>query len=60
MKKVYVKPAMQVMELHNRHAILAGSPDAHDEQGGSGQYAPEFNWQEKALLFGGWDVEWED
>lgn len=50
-KKEYMKPAMQVVELNNKCAILAGSPEAHDEPGGSGQFAREF---------GGWDDDWDE
>ena len=48
-KKVYMKPAMQVVKIQKQYTILAGSPDAHDEVGGSGQFSRSFD---------GWD-DWE-
>ena len=57
MKKQYMKPQMEVVKIQAMQ-ILAGSPDAHDEVGGDGQFAPWFNpdsddWVEKAYRFGG-------
>ena len=59
MKKEYIKPQMEVVKIQAMQ-ILAGSPDAHDEVGGDGQLAPEFDWVEKNYQFGGWDVEWDE
>ena len=50
---------MEVVKIQAMQ-MLAGSPDAHDEVGGDGQLAPEFDWVEKTYQFDGWDVEWDE
>ena len=48
MKKIYVVPRMEAVEI-NQHSILCASgPGASDVVGGSGQFAPEFS-----------DIDWE-
>lgn len=48
MKKTYMKPAMQVVKIQQQYQILAGSPDAHEELGGSGQLSRELDgWDDK-------------
>lgn len=54
MKKQYDKPQMEVVKIQAMQ-MLAGSPDAHDEVGGNGQFAPEFDWDDNAYQF----VDWE-
>ena len=48
MKKEYMKPQMQAVKIQQQHHILAGSPGAHDQVGGSGQFARRRD---------GWDEE---
>ena len=44
MKKIYVKPQMEVVEIKHSVSLLAGSPGAQDELGKSGvQFAPGFD-----------------
>jgi hypothetical protein len=51
MKKQYDKPQMEVVKIQAMQ-MLAGSPDAHDEVGGDGQLAPEFDWVEMLRIDG--------
>lgn len=51
MKKQYKMPQMEVIQLQQTSAILAGS-DYNDEIN-----APGFDWVEKAYEFGGWDED---
>ncbi len=46
-----MKPQMQVVKIQYRCHMLAGSPNAHDTVGGSGQFSPEFQ-EMQELLFG--------
>lgn len=54
MKKQYDKPQMEVVKIQAMQ-MLAGSPDAHDEVGGNGQFAPEFDSVDEAYQFGDWE-----
>lgn len=54
MKKIYISPEMQVVKIQQQNQLLAGSVP-----GWNGEiHAP--TWGDKALEFGGWDVEWEE
>jgi hypothetical protein len=58
-KKIYEKPTMTVIELQHKCQLLAGSGDPTRNVpwwDGEGN-APEFDWTDKAFLFGGWDIE---
>ena len=60
MKKEYMKPQMEVMEIMVNQQLLAGSDPGYGGGGSGDPAAPEFEeeWVEKAYQFGGWDVEW--
>lgn len=50
MKRQYMKPAIQLVKIQHQCQILVGSPDAHDEVGGSGQFARRFNdWDDEEM-----------
>ena len=52
MKRVYKKATLTVILLQNEAQLVAGS-----------DYNKSLNaptWGDKALEFGGWDVEWEE
>ena len=56
MKKKYIKPQMEVVEITSSVQLLAGS------RYGGKLNAPEFtpdgeDWTDKVYQFGGWDIE---
>ena len=53
MKKEYMVPQMEVVEIKVKPQLLAGS-----DYGGKFN-APGFEWAEKGYEFGGWDLETE-
>lgn len=58
MKKEYMKPQMEVMEIAVERQLLAGSVPEYGGGGSEDPQAPDYDWVDKAYQFGGWDVEW--
>ena len=57
MKKEYIKPQMEVVEIASSVQLLAGSTPGYGGGGNADPQAPEFDWVDKADQFGGWDIE---
>ena len=57
MKKQYMKPQMEVVEIASSVQLLAGSTPGYGGGGSADPQAPEFDWVDKAYQFGGWDLE---
>ena len=43
MKKQYNKPQMKVVKIQAMRMLAGSNPNAHDEVGGNGQFAPEYS-----------------
>ena len=57
MKKRYVEPQMEVVEIASSVQLLAGSVPGYGGGGNADPQAPEFDWTDKFYDFGGWDIE---
>jgi hypothetical protein len=43
MKKAYNKPQMKVVKIQAMRMLAGSNPNAHDQLGGNGQFAPEYS-----------------
>lgn len=43
MKKAYNKPQMKVVKIQAMRMLAGSNPNAHDELGGNGQFAPAYS-----------------
>ena len=59
MKKQYIKPSMEVVEIKINQQLLTVSDPGYGGGGNADPQAPGFDWVEKAYEFGGWDLETE-
>ena len=62
MKKIYVTPQMEVVEIASSVQLLAGSTPGYGGGGNADPQAPEldlddYDWVDKGYQFGGWDIE---
>ena len=57
MKKEYIKPQMEVVEIASSVQLLAGSTPGYGGGGNADPQAPEFDWVDKAYQFGGWEID---
>ena len=59
MKKKYIQPAMEVVDLKTDQYLLTVSDPGFDGGSSADPEAPEFDfdWVKKAYEFGGWDIE---
>ena len=62
MKKIYVTPQMEVVEIASSVQLLAGSTPGYGGGGNADPQAPEFDlddydWVDKGYQFGDWDIE---
>lgn len=59
MKKEYIQPVMEVVDLKTDQYLLTVSDPGYGGGNSADPEAPEFefDWVEKAYEFGGWDLE---